>query len=132
MRYSTCAIRVYTYRHSMIIEGTYSIVQVASDLWLSPIYTGFVYSHWWSSSIAAFPLIAIVLPFYAPLALFLKGGFTIIRSPPVICFGRDVDTNFYSVIAPTTVILAIGTTMLLLLFWRIRQVATIAYLFSVQ
>ena len=77
-------------------------------------------------------IIAIVLPLYAPLALFLKGGFTITRFPPTGCFGGDVDTIFYSVIAPTTVILAIGTTMLLLLLWRIRQVATIAYLFSVQ
>ena len=65
---------------------------------------------------------AIVLPIYAPLAISLKDGFVLTRFPPIVCLGRDVDVNFYTVVAPTTILFAIGTTTLLLILWRIRQV----------
>ena len=65
---------------------------------------------------------AIILPLYAPLAIALKGGFIPSRFPPIICLGREVDANFYAVLAPITILLGIGTTMLLLILWRIRQV----------
>ena len=70
---------------------------------------------------------AIILPVYAPLAIALKGGFIPSRFPPFVCLGRDVDAIFYTVIAPSTVILSIGTTLLLLIFWRIRQVRSSKY-----
>ena len=67
---------------------------------------------------------AIILPVYAPLAIALKGGFILSRFPPILCLGRNVDANFYAVLAPITILLGIGTTMLLLILWRIRQVTS--------
>ena len=72
-------------------------------------------------------IIAIVLPLFSAFAVLLKGGFTIPRFPPVACVGRDVDVNFYTVVGPTTLLFALGTTVLLLIFWRIRRVCLILY-----
>ena len=71
---------------------------------------------------------ALVLPIISPVAISLKGGFTISRFPPVVCVGRDVDANFYTVVLPTTFICALGTTLLLVIFWNIRRVRHSAFL----
>ena len=50
-------------------------------------------------------------------------GFGITRFPPIFCLGRDADTTFYSLILPILVILMVGMTMLITLFWIIHKVS---------
>jgi hypothetical protein len=64
---------------------------------------------------------AVIIPIFAPLAMSLRGGFTFVRFPPVTCLGRDVDVAFYAVVLPATMLYATGTTLLLLILWRIRM-----------
>ena len=58
-------------------------------------------------------------------------GFGITRFPPLLCTGRHADTTFYSLILPILVILMIGMTILLIIFWIIHRVShTIIIIFS--
>ena len=41
-----------------------------------------------------------------------KGGFTITRSPPILCAGHDIHVNYWAVVFPMCLILAIGVTLL--------------------
>ena len=74
-------------------------------------------------------VIALILPITAPVTLAIKGGYTFSRFPPVICVGRDIDANFYVVVLPSTLICAVGTTLLLVIFWKIRRVCIIIQVF---
>lgn len=50
-------------------------------------------------------------------------GFSITRFPPILCTGIHGDTTFYSLILPILVILMIGMTFLLAIFWMIHRVS---------
>ena len=50
-------------------------------------------------------------------------GFGITRFPPLLCTGRHADTTFYSLILPILVILMVGMTFLLIIFWMIHRVS---------
>ena len=67
-------------------------------------------------------VVTIILPVYAPIMISLNGGFRISGFPSLFCFGRDVKTHFYTLVPTTAVLFASGTTMLLLILWRIRRV----------
>ena len=71
---------------------------------------------------------AIFLPIIAPVTIAIKGGFTTTRFPPIFCFGKNLDANFYALVLPNAVLYATGTTVLLLILWRIRKVATCHYI----
>ena len=68
---------------------------------------------------------ALLLPLTSPLANQLKGGFVIADFPPFACTGRDKDVTFYVHIFPTAIILGVGTSLLVLIFWRLYMVLTI-------
>ena len=56
-------------------------------------------------------------------------GFGLTRFPPILCTGRHGDTTFYSLILPILLILMVGITFLLIIFWiihRVRRHACIA------
>ena len=65
---------------------------------------------------------ALVLPLISPLASHLKGGFIIIDFPPFTCDGRDAAVTFYVHLFPITIILGVGTSLLVLIFWRLHMV----------
>ena len=67
-------------------------------------------------------VVAFVFPIIAPVTVSATGGFTITRFPPIVCLGRDADANFYTIVFPTTIIYAVGITVMLLILWRIRRV----------
>ena len=60
-----------------------------------------------------------------PATDFVSGGlgFTFVRFPPLPCNGRDVDIVFYTNIFPADVILTIGITLILLVFWLVHRVS---------
>ena len=67
-------------------------------------------------------VISFVFPIIAPMTISARGGFTITRFPPIVCIGRDADASFYTIVFPTTIIYAVGITLMLLILWRIRRV----------
>ena len=73
------------------------------------------------------------LPIIATMAQFAHGkssadaakgglGFGIIRFPPLLCLGRHGDMTFYSLILPIVIILMIGMTILIQIFWIMHKV----------
>ena len=56
--------------------------------------------------------------------LFLSGGlgYTNARFPPILCAGSDSDAVFYSTVLPLDLALAIGCTMLLIVFLHVHRV----------
>ena len=68
-------------------------------------------------------IIALIFPVVAPVTLSIEGGFIIARFPPIVCAGRDVAATFYTTVLPATLIYAIGTTLILLILWKIRRVS---------
>ena len=50
-------------------------------------------------------------------------GYGQIRFPPVLCYGTDRNSVFYSLILLVNIILATGITFLILLFWLIHKVS---------
>ena len=53
-------------------------------------------------------------------------GFTIIRLPALICTGVDAEATFYSLVLPSILILDVGLTLLILLFWFVHKVRSLA------
>ena len=58
-------------------------------------------------------------------------GFGIARFPLIFCLGRDPDTTFYSLILPILVVLMVGMTMLITLFWIIHKVRNMTIIVKV-
>ena len=58
--------------------------------------------------------------------LFLSGGlgFFSSRFPAILCTGSDQDAVFYSVVLPLDIILAVGCTLLLIIFWSVHRVSS--------
>ena len=52
----------------------------------------------------------------------LKSGFTLSGFPPILCTGVDLHVNFWAAIFPTSLILAIGTNLLILILRTVIKV----------
>lgn len=58
-------------------------------------------------------LAGLLLPALTVLIVGLKGGFTITTSPPILCTGVDVHSNFWAMIFPMSIMLGVGTSILI-------------------
>ena len=67
-------------------------------------------------------ILALVLPLVPVITVASKGGFTITRYPTFLCTGSDADATYYTIVLPIVIILGIGTTVLVLVFWKIHKV----------
>ena len=65
---------------------------------------------------------ALLISIISPVTFAIKGGFAFARFPPITCLGRNIDAIFYTLVLPNTVLYAAGTTVLLLILWKIRKV----------
>ena len=88
-------------------------------------------------------LIGILVPFIPIIALmsnysiqlksnpsnttFVSGGlgFASVRSPPVPCNGNSKEVIFYTNILPADIMLAVGITLIILIFWLVHKVCII-------
>ena len=68
-------------------------------------------------------VIALIFPVVAPVTLAIEGGYIVSRFPPIVCVGRDVAATFYTTVLPATLLYATGTTLVLLIVWKIRRVS---------
>ena len=66
-------------------------------------------------------LIALFLPL-VPALLHLKEGYGIADTPTVVCQGRNVHVTFFTLILPMSAILAVATSVLVVMFWKIFKV----------
>ena len=65
---------------------------------------------------------ALLLSLISPLANYLKGGFFMYDFPSFFCGGRDADVTFYVHILPITILLGVGTSLLVLILWKLHMV----------
>ena len=66
-------------------------------------------------------VLAVVVPL--PLALaHLKSGFIITANPSLVCVGRNRDYTYYTFILPISIIVAITSNLLVLIFWTVLKV----------
>lgn len=61
------------------------------------------------------------------IELFVSGGlgFSLSRFPPLLCTATDESVLFYSVVLPVDQVLAIGCSMLVIIFWSIHKVSKV-------
>ena len=65
---------------------------------------------------AAMLVISILLPFAPVTAVYATGGSTFAQFPAFLCSARSPATFFYSFILPTCILIAIGMTLVVLIF----------------
>ena len=65
---------------------------------------------------------ALFLPLISPMANHLKGGFIMVDFPCFFCGGRNTDVTFYVHLLPITILLGVGTSLLVLIFWKLHMV----------
>ena len=63
----------------------------------------------------------LLLPCITVGVLFGTGGLQLGRFPPVVCYAEDLDVTFYILILPISIIMAVGNTMLILIFHVLIQ-----------
>lgn len=71
---------------------------------------------------AAVIVSALLVPWIPVIATFATGGFTNTSFPPILCTGEDADASFYSLVVPLIVLLQVGVTLLIILFWTLHKV----------
>ena len=66
-------------------------------------------------------LVTLFLPL-VPALLHLIRGYSLGNTPTVVCLGRSIAVTFYSFILPLSIVSAIVTSLLVILFWIIFKV----------
>ena len=75
-------------------------------------------------------VLSIVLP-VIPISIQLKDGYHISESPRrAICIGRNIDAIFYAFLLPFSILSAVITTLLVLIFWKILKVISRLLVYS--
>ena len=67
-------------------------------------------------------VLALLIPLIPVITSEIKGGYTMTRFPTILCTGSDKDVTFYTMVLPITIILGIGTSILVFIFWKIHTV----------
>ena len=70
------------------------------------------------------PILPIVIVVFAGKEYRYETSFTLTRSPPILCSGIDLHTNFWGVIFPTNLMLGLGTSLLVLILRTVIKVIT--------
>ena len=75
-------------------------------------------------------LASLILPVTPILIIVFTGhahrrGFTLSRAPPILCTGIDIDTNFWAFLFPLSLVLGLGTTLLVLILRTVIKVVII-------
>lgn len=68
------------------------------------------------------PVLPILIIVFAGKEYRYEMSFTLTRSPPILCSGIDLHTNFWGVIFPTSIMLGLGTSLLVLILRTVIKV----------
>ena len=66
-------------------------------------------------------LIALFFP-TLPALINLHDGYIMADTPTTICIGRNVNVLFFAFVLPASVLLAVATSALVIMFWKILKV----------
>lgn len=55
-------------------------------------------------------------------------GYSLTRFPPILCTGSNSDVIFYSVVMPIELVLAVGCSLLIVMFWTIHKVSPYSHI----
>ena len=72
--------------------------------------------------LAVFLVVSLLVPIVPVATIFGTNGFAMVTFPPFFCFPKNGDATYYSLTLPITVILAIGTAMLVIIIWNVHKV----------
>ncbi len=67
-------------------------------------------------------IVGLLVPWIPVIVVFANGGFTMITFPPLPCTGREAGPTFYGLVLPIILLLQIGITLLIILFWTVHKV----------
>ena len=70
-------------------------------------------------------ILALLVPAISPFTALLKDGYVITTST-YVCLGRNSDVSFATLVLPISIFGAIGSSMLIIIFWTILKVKKIA------
>ena len=68
-------------------------------------------------------LLGLVIPFIPIIVGFATGGFIVDHFPPVVCVTSSGDAAYYTLALPVSFIIAIGTSLLILVLVTIVKVS---------
>ncbi len=80
-------------------------------------------THWLKFVHISCVTLALLAPWIPVIAAFATGGFTNASFPPQLCTGRDSEAAFYSLMVPIMVIMQIGVSLLIVIFWTLHKVS---------
>ena len=67
-------------------------------------------------------ILGVVLPAIPSSIMMATGGFVTAKFPPVVCLPSDIATAVYSFVVPIIIIVQIGISLLVIIFWTIHKV----------
>ena len=70
-------------------------------------------------------LLGLTLPIIPVIATLASGGFGLTRFPVILCTGKKGAATFYSLVLPIGILMQIGVSLLILIFWTIYKVTII-------
>ena len=66
-------------------------------------------------------LIALFFP-TLPALINLRDGYTMADTPTTLCIGWNVAVIFFALVLPLSVLIAVATSTLIIMFWKILKV----------
>ncbi len=69
----------------------------------------------------------LILPVVPASITFATGKYVQTWFPPILCFSDHVDTSFYAMIVPISIFMAVGVSLLAVVFYTIIGVRDVAY-----
>ena len=73
---------------------------------------------------AATLVLSLVVP-AIPALLPLIHGYTVISGSSELCVVRDIDSTYYTLVLPISILMATATSVLIILFWRLFKVVVL-------
>ena len=66
-------------------------------------------------------LIALLYPML-PALVYIDEGYIMANSPTTMCTGWNVDVTFFTIVLPTSILMAVAISALIIMFWKILKV----------
>ena len=72
-------------------------------------------------------LISSIMPILPIVVVLETSGFATFTFPPLFCTPTNREVTFYSIILPVSVLLATGSSLLIIVLWIVWQVETVIH-----
>ena len=72
-------------------------------------------------------ILGLLIPLIPVITVLGSEGFTITIFPPLLCNSKTADPVFYALVLPIIVLLQVGVSLLVVIFWIVHKVCAILY-----